>query len=76
MLSKILSILWYTRASKWNYFLANIISQENFSKLHRTRIIRAFSCVIAPSIKSLSMLWLFLAIEVALGILEMRSFSF
>lgn len=58
------------RANKWNYSLEIRINQEKFSRLYR-KVIKAFSHVSAPGIKSLSMLWWFLAMEKAPGSLEM-----
>lgn len=58
------------RANKWNYSLEIKINQDKFSRLYR-KIIKAFTHVSAPGMKSLSMLWWFLAMEIAPGPLEM-----
>lgn len=58
------------RANKWNYSLEIRINQEKFSGLYG-KIIKAFKYVSDPGMKSLSVLWWFLAVEVAPGPLEM-----
>lgn len=58
------------RANKWNYSLEIRINQEKFSGFYR-QIIKTFNYVSDPGMKSLSMLWWFLAVEIAPGPLEM-----